>query len=133
NSALKVFPISLNRDTVLGISAYKDLKSLPEKPDLAVVVTPAKVVPAVISECADLGIKAAVIISAGFKEMGEGGEALEQEILNHAKRGAMRIVGPNCLGVMSPNVHFNATFASTIAHKGNVAFISQSGALCTAV
>jgi len=129
----EVFPVNPKRPSVLGVKAYPDLKSIPKKVDLVVVVTPAKIVPNIIAECADLGIPTAIIISAGFKEMGPDGEALEQQILLHARRGKMRIIGPNCLGVMNPNTGFNATFAAGIAMKGNIAFISQSGALCTAV
>ncbi len=129
----EVFPVHPKRSSVLGVPAYKDLKSLPKKIDLAVIVTPAKVVPQIVSECADLHIPAAVIISAGFKEMGAPGIALEQQILVHARRGKMRIIGPNCLGVMNPNTGLNATFAAGMALKGQTAFISQSGALCTAV
>lgn len=129
----EVFPVNPKRPSVLGVKAYPSVKEIPKKVDLAVVVTPAKVVPQVISECADLQIPAAVVISAGFKEMGAPGEALEQEILKSARRGKMRIIGPNCLGVMNPTTGLNATFAAGMAHKGNLAFISQSGALCTAV
>lgn len=129
----EVFPVNPKRPSVLGVKAYPDLKSIPKKIELAVVVTPAKAVPQIISDCADLGIPAAIIISAGFKEMGPPGIALEQQILAHAQRGKMRIIGPNCLGVMNPNTGMNATFAAGIAHKGKIAFISQSGALCTAV
>ena len=121
----EVFPVNPKRPSVLGVKAYPDLKSIPKKVDLVVVVTPAKIVPNIIAECADLGIPTAIIISAGFKEMGPDGEALEQQILLHARRGKMRIIGPNCLGVMNPNTGFNATFAAGIAMKGNIAFISQ--------
>lgn len=129
----EVFPVNPKRDSVLGVKAYPDVKSIPKPIELAVVVTPAKAVPGVIRECADLKIPAAIIISAGFKEMGPPGVALEQEILTHARRGKMRIIGPNCLGVMNPNSGLNATFAAAMALKGKLAFISQSGALCTAV
>jgi acetyltransferase len=129
----EVFPVNPKRSSVLGIKAYPDLKSLPKKPELIVVVTPANTVPQIISDAADLKIPAAVIISAGFKEMGPPGLTLEKEILVHARRGKMRIIGPNCLGVMNPLCSFNATFAAGIAHPGEIAFISQSGALCTAV
>lgn len=128
-----VFPVNPKRPSVLGIKAYPDIKSVPEKVDLAVVVTPAKAVPAIISDCADIGIPAAIVISAGFKEMGPPGIALEQEILKHATRGNMRVIGPNCLGVMNPLTGLNATFGAAMARPGNVAFFSQSGALCTAV
>ena len=129
----KLFPVNPKRPSVLGVKAYPSVASLPQKVDLAVIVTPAKAVPQLIKECADAGIPAAVIISAGFKEMGPPGIALEQEILEYARRGKMRIIGPNCLGVMNPIFGLNATFAAGMALKGSVAFISQSGALCTAV
>ena len=128
-----VFPVNLKRSSVLGIKAYPDIASVPEKVDLAVVVTPAGAVPKVISDCVDAGIKAAIVISAGFKEMGAPGLELERQILEHARRGQMRIIGPNCLGVMNPISGLNATFGGTMARPGNVAFFSQSGALCTAV
>ncbi len=129
----KVIPVNPKRTSVLGVKAFQNLQSIPEKIDLAVVVIPAKAVPQIISECADLKIPAAIIISAGFKEMGAPGIALEKQILTHARRGKMRIIGPNCLGVMNPNTGLNATFAAGMAHPGKIAFISQSGALCTAV
>ncbi|OGN65274.1 MAG: acetyl CoA synthetase subunit alpha [Chlamydiae bacterium RIFCSPHIGHO2_12_FULL_49_9] len=129
----EVIPVNPARDAVFGVKAYPNVKSTLKKIDLAVVVTPAKAVPAIINECADISIPAAVIISAGFKEMGAPGIELEKEILQAARRGKMRIVGPNCLGVMNPNGGLNATFAAGMAHKGHIAFISQSGALCTAV
>ena len=104
-----------------------------EQIELAVVVTPAPSVPAIISECVDAGIKGAIIISAGFKETGPKGYELERQIMEYANRGGMRIIGPNCLGVMSPMSGLNATFAAAMARPGKVGFISQSGALCTAV
>ncbi len=128
-----VFPVNPKRNSVLGIRAYPDVKSVPEKIDLAVIVTPAPTIPALIQECADLGIPGAIIISAGFKETGAAGAALEQEILKIARSSGMRIIGPNCLGVMSPVSGLNATFAAGMARPGNIGFISQSGALCTAV
>ncbi|HEY4255397.1 MAG TPA: bifunctional acetate--CoA ligase family protein/GNAT family N-acetyltransferase [Chlamydiales bacterium] len=129
----EIIPINPKRPEVLGVKAYPDLKSVPGLIELVVIITPAKTVPALIAEAADLKIPAAIIISAGFKEMGEPGIALEQEILKHARRSNMRVIGPNCLGVMNPNTGLNATFAADMAHKGQIAFISQSGALCTAV
>ncbi|MEA5575669.1 acetate--CoA ligase alpha subunit [Anabaena sp. UHCC 0451] len=128
-----VFPINPQRHSVLGIKAYPSIFDVPEKIDLAVIATPAHTVPKIISDCVDAGIKGAIIISAGFKEAGAKGIALEQEILQIAHRGKIRIIGPNCLGVMSPISGLNATFASTMARRGNVGFISQSGALCTAI
>jgi acetyltransferase len=128
-----VYPVNPKRPNVLGVKAYKRIADIPELVDLAVVVTPPPTVPGVIDECAAAGIKAVVIISAGFKEVGPEGVALEQQILAKARAAGIRIVGPNCLGVMCPPTGLNATFGSRIARAGNVAFISQSGALCTAV
>ena len=128
-----VFPVNSGRSSVLGIQCYPAVGSLPERVDLAVVVTPAGAVPGVIRECAAAGIRGAIVISAGFKETGEEGARLEQEILGIAREARMRILGPNCLGVMSPCSGLNATFAGAMARKGTVAFLSQSGALQTAI
>ena len=128
-----VYPVNPKRPNVLGIKAYPRIADIPEKLDLAVIVTPAPTVPGVIDECAAAGVKAAIVISAGFKETGAAGVELEQQILTAARRSRMRIIGPNCLGVMHPPTGFNATFAGKAARAGNVGFISQSGALCTAV
>jgi acetyltransferase len=128
-----VFPVNPKRSSVLGIKAYPDLVSLPERIDLAVIVTPAPTVPGVIAECVQAGVKGAIVVSAGFKEVGAPGAELERQVLVEARRGRMRIIGPNCLGVMNPQTGLNATFASAMARAGRVAFISQSGALCTAV
>jgi acetyltransferase len=128
-----VFPVNPRRPNVLGVKAYPDLKSVPERVDLAVIVTPAGSVPPIIRQCVQIGIKGAIVISAGFKEAGPEGTELERQVLEEANKGDLRIIGPNCLGVMSPLSGLNATFASGIARPGNVGFISQSGALCTAV
>ena len=128
-----VFPVNKARSSVLGIKAYPDIGALPEKVDLAVVVTPAPTVPEIIGQCAEGGARAAIVISAGFRESGEAGAELERQILVQARKGRMRIIGPNCLGVMSPTTGLNATFAGVMARPGNVGFISQSGALCTSV
>jgi acetyltransferase len=128
-----VFPVNPKRPSVLGIKAYPSIAAVPDAVDLAVIVTPAPTVPAVVRECVAAGAKGAIVISAGFKETGDAGVALERQVLEEARRGAMRIIGPNCLGVMSPVTGLNATFASAMARPGSVGFISQSGALCTAV
>ena len=127
-----VFPVNAKRPSVLGIKAYPSVKELPDKVDLVVVTTPADTVPDLIAESVEVGIPSAIVISAGFKEFGEHGKELERRI-SEIIRGKMRLVGPNCLGVMNPIRGLNATFAHTVARPGNVAFISQSGALCTAV
>ncbi|MEO8354512.1 MAG: bifunctional acetate--CoA ligase family protein/GNAT family N-acetyltransferase [Chloroflexota bacterium] len=128
-----IYPVNPKRPSILGIKAYPSLSAVPELVDLIVVVTPAATIPAIIKEAVDIGVKSAIIISAGFKETGPQGAELERQILEHARRGGMRIIGPNCLGVMSPTTGLNATFATTIARRGSVGFISQSGALCTAI
>src|SRR5271167_2127900 len=127
-----VFPVNSKRPNVLGIKAYPSLRDLPDKVDLVVVSTPADTVPEVIAEAVELGIPAGIVISAGFKEHGEHGQDLERQIAQTI-RGKMRLIGPNCLWVMNPVRGLNATFAHSVARAGNVAFISQSGALCTAV
>ena len=128
-----VYPVNPKRASVLCVKAYPNIASVPEKVDLAVICTPATAVPSVIRDCAKAGVPGAIIISAGFKEIGKAGQKLEQEIFSDAQSGGMRIVGPNCLGVMIPKIGLNATFATTIAKPGNVALLSQSGALCTAI
>jgi acetyltransferase len=128
-----VFPINPQHSSILGIKAYSTIFDVPEKIDLAVIATPASTVPKIIADGVDAGIKGAIIISAGFKEVGEKGLTLEQEILQQAHRGKIKIIGPNCLGLMNPISGLNATFASKMALPGTVGFISQSGALCTSV
>ena len=127
-----IFPVNPKRRNVLGIRAYPDVYSLPELVDLAVIATPASSIPDLIGDCVEVGIKGAIIISAGFREIGEAGLELERQIQERAK-GKLRLIGPNCLGVMNPRTGLNATFASSIARPGHVGFISQSGAICTAV
>jgi len=128
-----VYPVNPNRASVLSIRAYPKVADIPEPIDLAVIVTPAPTVPGIVADCVKAGVKAAVVISAGFKETGDAGAELERQVLEEARRGKMRIIGPNCLGVMRPPSGLNATFAGKIARAGSVGFISQSGALCTAV
>jgi acetyltransferase len=127
-----VYPINKRHRQVLGIKAYSNIDQVPETVDLAVIVTPAPTVPGVVRECVAAGVKGAIIISAGFKEAGADGVELERQIAASA-HGKMRLIGPNCLGVMRPRTHLNATFASAMARPGTVGFISQSGALLTAV
>jgi len=128
-----VYPVNPKRSSVLCVKAYSDIAAVPERVDLAVICTPAKTVPGIVSECAKAGIPGVIIISAGFKEIGGEGAKLEEEIFSEARAAGMRIVGPNCLGIMVPKIGLNATFATTIARPGGVGFLSQSGALCTAV
>lgn len=128
-----VFPVNPKRARVLGIKTFARIGDVPEPVDLALIVTPASTVPGIVAECAAAGVKGVVVISAGFKETGNAGRELEAEIMANARSSGMRIIGPNCLGVMLPRIGLNATFAAGIARPGNVAFLSQSGALCTAI
>ena len=126
-----VFPVNQKRATLLSRKTFSTIKDIGQPIDLAVIATPAATVPGVISECAAVGVKGAVIISAGVKEIGPSGIELENQIL--ARRGTMRIIGPNCVGIMLPHIGLNATFAKPLALPGNIGFISQSGALCTSI
>ena len=128
-----VHPVNPRRASVLGLKAYPTIGDVPDPVDLAVVVTPAATVPEIVRQCAVAGVPSALIISAGFRETGPIGAELEARVFAEARQGGMRIVGPNCLGVMSPASGLNATFAAGIARPGRVAFLSQSGALLTAI
>jgi acetyltransferase len=128
-----VYPVNPKRPSVLGVKAYKSISDIPEQVDLAVIVTPPPSIPGIIRECGENGVRGAIVISAGFKEIGPEGAELERQLLKEAQDAGIRVIGPNCLGVMSPLSGMNATFATTIARPGSVGFISQSGALCTAV
>ena len=128
----EIFAVNPQHSEVLGKKAYPTLRDIPDSLDLAIITTPAKTVPGLIQECAELKIPCAIIISAGFKEVGPEGVRLEQEVLKIAQN-KVRIIGPNCLGLMSPWVGLNATFAQAMARPGKVAFLSQSGAMCTAI
>jgi acetyltransferase len=128
-----VYAVNPKRESVLGLRVYPSIAALPEKPDLAVIVTPAPTAPGIIGECADAGVPSVVVISAGFKERGAEGKELEDQIRRELLRSKTRLIGPNCLGIMNPISGLNATFAHDMALKGNVAFLSQSGALETAI
>lgn len=128
-----VYPVNPKRRSVLGIATVASVGAIPEPVDLAVVVTPPAGVPAIVDECGAAGVRAVIVISAGFKETGEEGARLERETVEAARRHGIRLIGPNCLGVMCPVTGLNATFAAGIAPRGRVAFVSQSGALVTAV
>jgi len=128
-----LYPVNAQRDSVLGKKAYRNIASVPAKVDLAVIATPAATVPGIIRECVQAGVEAAIVISAGFKESGAVGTELEQQILDAIKGSKLRVIGPNCLGVMGLHVNLNATFSKDMARTGNVAFLTQSGALGTAI
>jgi acetyltransferase len=129
-----VLPVNPKHRAVEGVYAYPDIAALPQVPDLAVICTPPEIVPGTIAELAARGCKAAVVLTAGFGELpGDRGKALEQAMLDAAKPHLMRIVGPNCLGLLVPRVGLNATFAHLNPPKGDLAFVTQSGAMATAV
>lgn len=127
-----VFPINPKRRAVHGVFCYPALTAVPEKVDLAVIATPAATVPAVIRECVACQVRSAIVISAGFSELGAEGRALENEVRTLA-RGRLRLIGPNCLGIIHPPSGLNASFAATMARPGQVALLSQSGAICTSI
>jgi acetyltransferase len=129
----KVYAVNAKHEEVLGLKAYKNIRDISRPVDLAVIATPAVTVPQIIGECVDAGAKSAVVISAGFKERGTQGDALEKQIQEQLRRGSLRLIGPNCLGIMNPSIGLNATFAKDAPPAGSVAFLSQSGALLSAI
>jgi len=128
-----IYPVNPNRQTVMGMKCYPSVSSLPEVPDLVMIVTPAATVVDTVEDCARAGVKAIIIASSGFKEIGPEGKAREERIAQIAKENDIRIIGPNCLGVIRPITKLNGTFVNRMAKPGKVAFLSQSGALGSAV
>ncbi len=128
-----VYPVNPKRGSVLGVRAYPTIADVPEPVELALLATPAATAPDLIGQCVKAGVRGAILLASGFREQGPKGEALERDILREAHQGSLRLVGPNSLGVMCPPSGLNATFARGMAQAGNVAFLSQSGALSTAV
>lgn len=128
-----VMPVNPKAEAIEGVLAYADVETLPVAPDLAVVCTPAQVVPEVIDALGRKGARAAVIISAGFSEAGEAGRALQAKTVEIARRHSMRLIGPNCVGVIAPGAALNASFAHRAAPQGGIGFLSQSGAVLTSV
>jgi acetyltransferase len=129
----KVYAVNANHPEVLGLKTYASVRDIPEAVDLAIVATPAATVPQIVGECVDAGAKSAIVISAGFRERGAEGIALEEQIQEKLRRSNMRLIGPNCLGIMNPTIGLNATFVKEAPKAGNVAFLSQSGALLVAI
>lgn len=129
----KIYPINIKRNSVQGIKAYASIKDVPEKVDLVMIATPAETVPSLIDECGSAGAGGLVIITAGFNEAGGEGAELYKQLVEKASRYNMRIIGPNCLGFMRPKINLNASFADRMPLDGRIAFISQSGALGTAI
>lgn len=133
NSNLKIIPINPNVDEILGLPCYHNILDVPDdlKTDLAVIVVPAKIVPTSIDECGKAGIKNIIVISAGFKEAGVEGARLERECISLCEQYGIQMLGPNCLGIIDTASGLNASFAANTAYKGNIAMMSQSGAICT--
>ncbi len=128
-----LYPVNPKSKEVLGVPAYETISAVPGPVDLAIIILPAKSVPGVVEECGKAGVGGLLIISAGFQEAGEEGKKMVAEIMATSRKYGMRIVGPNCLGIINPTLGMNATFAKRMALPGNIAFISQSGALCSSI
>jgi acetyltransferase len=129
----RVYGVNPKHREVLGLPCYPSIRDIPEKIDLAIIATPASTVPDIVGACVEAAVGSAVVISAGFKERGAEGAELERQIQAKLRHASMRLIGPNCLGLMNPAIGLNATFAQDIVRPGNVAFLSQSGALLTAI
>ena len=129
----EIYPVNPTADQIQGLKSYPDVKSIGKTPDLAVIVVVAKYVPDVIKECAQIGVKAAVIVSSGFKESGPEGAERERSVLSTAKSSGMRIIGPNCIGLMVPAARLNASFGGELPDAGSIGYFSQSGSLLAAI
>jgi acetyltransferase len=129
----KVYFVNIRKPEILGVKTYQTVDQIPEPVDLAIIATPAKTVPDVMEECGRAHVKGVIIVSAGFKETGPAGKALEEKILEVAKKYDIRVIGPNCIGIIRPRNNLNATFLDKMPKPGNVAFLSQSGALGSAI
>jgi len=129
----KIFPINPKVDTIQGLKCFSALESIGEVPELVIIIIPAKFVAGIMEQCVRVGAKAAIIITAGFKEVGDEGRKLEEEIASIARKGGIRIIGPNCLGVMDTGEKLNASFGGNLPKKGVTGYLSQSGALLTAI
>ncbi len=129
----RIFPVNPHADVIQDMQCFKDVASIPETPDLALIVVPAPAVPAAVSGLVEKGTRAAVVISAGFREVGIKGRELEREVVGTARKGGMRLLGPNCLGIMNTALPMNASFARKMPPRGSIGVISQSGAICTSL
>jgi len=128
-----IYPINPKGGEILGLTAYKSVSEVPGPIDLVVVVIPSQFVAEALEECGQKGVRGAVIISAGFRETGPEGMQRERELVRIAQKYGMRLIGPNCLGIIDTFVPLNASFAATMPAQGTIAFMSQSGALCTSI
>ena len=128
-----VYPVNPKYRQLDGLRCYARLADLPEAPDLAVIVTPAATVPGLVDQAAVLGVRHVIVLSAGFAEAGAEGKALQDDLLARARAHGVRVLGPNCLGIMRPGIGLNASFARAPARPGSVALVSQSGAILAAL
>ncbi|MGC8719709.1 MAG: GNAT family N-acetyltransferase [Thermodesulforhabdaceae bacterium] len=128
-----VYPVNHRRKEIFGLKAFPSVREIGSTVDLAIIATPIEEVPAILKDCGEMGVRGAVILSAGGRETGSEGLALEERIGEVARANGIRLIGPNCLGVICPDRNLNASFASHMPASGRLAFISQSGALCTAI
>jgi acetyltransferase len=129
----KLFPVNNKVKEMEGLTCYPDLQSIGQTPELVVIVVPATVVPSIMQQCAKVGVKSVVVITAGFKEVGPEGKELEQQVVQIARQNGIRVIGPNCLGVISPVDKVNASFGGDLPQSGVIGYISQSGALLAAI
>jgi len=129
----EVYAINPKHETLFGERCYPGTDALPQTPDLALIATPAHTVPMILEECGQRGIRQAIVLTAGFREVGPKGVALEEQVLHAAHKYGIRFIGPNCLGIQRPGIGLNATFSQGATVAGDLALVSQSGALCTAM
>ncbi len=129
----EIYPVNPNRETIMEIEAFESVGEVPGEVDVAVIAIPAKLVPETIDECGEAGIKNAIVISAGFGETGKEGKKLEEKLEKKRKEHGIRILGPNCLGLIRPGSNLNLSFLRKKPKEGGVAFISQSGAMGSAI
>jgi acetyltransferase len=128
-----LYAVNPKYQRVQGVACFDAIGKVPSRVDLAVIATPPRAVPEVIEQCGRAGVRSAVVITAGFSEVGPAGAKLERALLENARRHRLRVVGPNCLGLMRPELGLNATFARGTPYAGSLGLISQSGAICTAL
>ena len=128
-----IYPVNPKADIIEGLKCYPDLESINKTPELVIVIIPARFVPAVMQQCVKVGTRAVIIITAGFKEVGEDGRELEQQIIQIARQAGIRIIGPNCLGLIAPGNKVNASFGGAMPKPGAIGYLSQSGALLAAI
>ncbi|MCK4293023.1 MAG: acetate--CoA ligase family protein [Planctomycetes bacterium] len=129
----RIFPVNPKADTIEGLKCFPELESIGDTPDLVIIIVPAKIVPSVMQQCAKVGVKAVIIITAAFREVGKEGRALEEQVIQIAKQAGIRVIGPNCLGLIVPANNLNASFGGDLPAAGAIAYLSQSGALLAAI